>query len=209
MTKAIFWDNDGILVDTERLYFEATRDVLATVGVSLSRAQYVDLFMVHSSGAWHLAQAMGLSDSAVDQLRIARDRRYCERLAKAPLLMPGIVDVLEALHGVEIANHSGGGCLVAIGSQVTVLEWNRSREEARVDFVRCGTNRVGRELAGKKELRAARLALPGVESNLWLDHDRATLQRPAVKHPATSADPTLQVDERFDKQTGVGQRDLR
>ncbi len=37
MIKAIFWDNDGVLVDTERLYFLATRHVLATVGVTLTR----------------------------------------------------------------------------------------------------------------------------------------------------------------------------
>jgi beta-phosphoglucomutase-like phosphatase (HAD superfamily) len=35
-TKAIFWDNDGVLVDTERLYYTATKQVLATVGVDLS-----------------------------------------------------------------------------------------------------------------------------------------------------------------------------
>jgi beta-phosphoglucomutase-like phosphatase (HAD superfamily) len=37
MIKAIFWDNDGVLVDTERLYFIATQRVLAGVGVSLSQ----------------------------------------------------------------------------------------------------------------------------------------------------------------------------
>ena len=29
MIRAIFWDNDGVLVDTEHLYFQATRQVLA------------------------------------------------------------------------------------------------------------------------------------------------------------------------------------
>jgi len=28
MIKAILWDNDGLLVDTERVYFEANRQVL-------------------------------------------------------------------------------------------------------------------------------------------------------------------------------------
>ena len=31
----ILWDNDGVLVDTEGLYFQATRDVLRSVGVWL------------------------------------------------------------------------------------------------------------------------------------------------------------------------------
>jgi len=29
MVEAILWDNDGVLVDTEGLFFEATRDALA------------------------------------------------------------------------------------------------------------------------------------------------------------------------------------
>ena len=30
--KAIFWDNDGILVDTEKYYFEANRQILKKAG---------------------------------------------------------------------------------------------------------------------------------------------------------------------------------
>lgn len=29
MLKTIIWDNDGILVDTEELYFKASREVLS------------------------------------------------------------------------------------------------------------------------------------------------------------------------------------
>ena len=45
MIKAIFWDNDGILVDTERLYFQATQQVLAEIGVAFTEAMYIDLFL--------------------------------------------------------------------------------------------------------------------------------------------------------------------
>jgi len=34
--KAIFWDNDGILVDTEKLYMWAARDVLEPLGISVT-----------------------------------------------------------------------------------------------------------------------------------------------------------------------------
>ncbi len=36
MFKAILWDNDGVLVDTEGLYFQATRETIASVGVELT-----------------------------------------------------------------------------------------------------------------------------------------------------------------------------
>ena len=39
---AIFFDNDGVLVDTEPLFLEATQEVLATVGIDLSVDLYHD-----------------------------------------------------------------------------------------------------------------------------------------------------------------------
>jgi len=42
---ALLWDNDGVLVDTEGLYFQATREVLATVAVDLDEALYLQLFL--------------------------------------------------------------------------------------------------------------------------------------------------------------------
>ena len=51
MIKAIFWDNDGVLVDTERLYFLATQQTLATVGVPLTKEQYIELFLLAVKGS--------------------------------------------------------------------------------------------------------------------------------------------------------------
>ena len=55
-TKAILWDNDGVLVDTEQLYFEATQQILQSVGIELTKEQYIELFLVQGKGAWHLAE---------------------------------------------------------------------------------------------------------------------------------------------------------
>jgi HAD superfamily hydrolase (TIGR01509 family) len=99
MIKAIFWDNDGVLVDTERLYFRATQHVLATVGVALTKTQYIDLFLVQGKGAWHLAADKGVSPSVIAQLRHERNTLYRTLLCQEPLLMAGVRDVLDALHG--------------------------------------------------------------------------------------------------------------
>jgi beta-phosphoglucomutase-like phosphatase (HAD superfamily) len=50
MVKAILWDNDGVLVDTARLYLRATREALATVGVDLTRELYIELFLYQGKG---------------------------------------------------------------------------------------------------------------------------------------------------------------
>jgi beta-phosphoglucomutase-like phosphatase (HAD superfamily) len=66
MIEAIFWDNDGILVETEHLYFQATRHVLETIGVALTEADYIQLFLVQGTGAWHLAEKQGIPQDAIE-----------------------------------------------------------------------------------------------------------------------------------------------
>jgi len=97
--KAIFWDNDGVLVDTERLYFQATREVLGQAGIELTPAQYLEWFMVQGTGAWHLAAERGFPPAAIDRMRQERNARYSDLLGREPLVIPGVREVLEALHG--------------------------------------------------------------------------------------------------------------
>lgn len=99
MIRAIFWDNDGVLVDTEHLYFEATQQVLATAGITLSEEIYLELFLRQGRGAWHLAEERGVPPADIDRLRDERNALYARLLDQAPRLIEGVVDVLSALHG--------------------------------------------------------------------------------------------------------------
>jgi HAD superfamily hydrolase (TIGR01509 family) len=94
---ALLWDNDGVLVDTEGLYFQATREVLATVGVELDEALYLQLFLREGRGAFHLARERGLDDGQIDALRSARDARYVQLLATGSLLLAGVEQAVSAL----------------------------------------------------------------------------------------------------------------
>ena len=98
-TKAIFWDNDGVLVETEHLYFQATQHVLASVGIPLTQQDYVELFLVQGRGAWHVAMERGIGPSDIDRLRNERNALYGDLLAQAPCLTAGVIEVLDALHG--------------------------------------------------------------------------------------------------------------
>jgi HAD superfamily hydrolase (TIGR01509 family) len=95
--KAIFWDNDGVLVDTEHLYFEATRRVLATVGVPLTEALFHDLFLVQNRGAWHLAEAAGVPRETLARLRTERDALYGALIDRDGLVLPGVEAALALL----------------------------------------------------------------------------------------------------------------
>lgn len=99
MVKAILWDNDGVLVETEHLYFEATQRVLSAVGIPLTQEQYIELFLVQGRGAWHLAEEQGATPIEVERLRDERNALYGRLLCEAPRTIPGITAVLDALHG--------------------------------------------------------------------------------------------------------------
>jgi HAD superfamily hydrolase (TIGR01509 family) len=97
MIKAIFWDNDGVLVDTERLYFIATQRVLAGVGVSLSQEQYIDLLLVQGKPPWYLAAEKGATPKDIEKLRDERNTLYGSLLEQEHIIIDGAGDVLEKL----------------------------------------------------------------------------------------------------------------
>jgi HAD superfamily hydrolase (TIGR01509 family) len=96
--KAILWDNDGVLVDTEHLYFEATRFVLRELGVELSEAHFVELSLGVGRSCFEVAAAHGISAERIESARLERNHRYSDLLAGTELI-PGVRETLEALHG--------------------------------------------------------------------------------------------------------------
>ena len=94
---AILWDNDGVLVDTERWYFQATREVFADVGIDLTVELYFEYFLSRSGGAWHLAAARGITEAKIATLRHARNERYQGLLEQESITIPGVRETLQAL----------------------------------------------------------------------------------------------------------------
>jgi HAD superfamily hydrolase (TIGR01509 family) len=99
LPRAIFFDNDGVLVDTENLYFRATAEVLADHGVELTASAFHRLFLVESRGAWHLLDETGLPHEDVEVLRARRNARYEELLQDRDLVVPGVREALARLKG--------------------------------------------------------------------------------------------------------------
>jgi HAD superfamily hydrolase (TIGR01509 family) len=98
MIKGIFWDNDGILADTEPLYFRATREVLARFGVELTQQQFIDISLKDGSSLFSLAPD-NLTSAELDTARRSRDARYAELLREETRIIPGVEETLAALHG--------------------------------------------------------------------------------------------------------------
>lgn len=99
MSSAILWDNDGVLVDTEGLYFRATREVLATAGVELTVDLYREISLRRGESAFDLAAARGLNGDAIGRLRARRDALYLASLEDGVKVIEGVEEVLGTLHG--------------------------------------------------------------------------------------------------------------
>jgi HAD superfamily hydrolase (TIGR01509 family) len=100
--KAIFWDNDGVLVDTERLYFSATKQILATVGIDLTKEMFTEFSLKEGKGAWYLAREKGISETDIRDLRDRRNLLYMKLLENENTLIDGTRDALEVLHNKYI-----------------------------------------------------------------------------------------------------------
>ncbi len=96
--KAVFWDNDGVLVDTEHLYLEASRVTLAEIGVALGEAEFVDLSLRQGRSVFDLA-AGRVDAAALDALRTRRNERYADLLRAGVPALAGVEPVLAALRG--------------------------------------------------------------------------------------------------------------
>lgn len=74
MAKGILWDNDGVLVESENLFYQANRDFLAGFDIELSTQDFFDWFLLTDRGAWH--QLGDLDAAQIRALRTARDQLY-------------------------------------------------------------------------------------------------------------------------------------
>ena len=100
MVEAILWDNDGVLVDTECVFFESTRRTLARTGIELSLEQFMELSLRQGRSAFALAAESGWTQQHIAPLKRERDLLYSEMLRTHTRVLPGVAETLKALHGL-------------------------------------------------------------------------------------------------------------
>jgi HAD superfamily hydrolase (TIGR01509 family) len=96
---AILWDNDGVLVNTEGLFFQSTREALARAGVELTQ----EIFLKHSlrlgRSAFDLLTGPSWTPEKVAALKNDRDEIYAQLLRIQDNVFPDAPTVLQQLKG--------------------------------------------------------------------------------------------------------------
>lgn len=99
MFDGIFWDNDGVLMETEHLYYRANAEALAGVGVELSLDDFRRISLRRGESVLDLAAVPGQGGNAPAELRRVRDGIYFRLLGEEARVIPGVRDTLERLQG--------------------------------------------------------------------------------------------------------------
>lgn len=97
--EAILFDNDGVLVDTESLFFETTRRAFGELGVSLDRETWGRRYLTEGNCSKEIALSLGADASRVNKVIEQRNQQYWRILKPGPPLRPNVRETLTALHG--------------------------------------------------------------------------------------------------------------
>ena len=96
MKKYILFDNDGVLVETEKWYFEANVKALKEINIKLDEDIYMEI-MARGGTAWEVAQKQGISKKVIDTQRFKRNIFYQEFLQTKDIEINGVKDILSEL----------------------------------------------------------------------------------------------------------------
>ncbi len=99
MIEAVLWDNDGVLVDSEMLFFETTRTAFARLGLELTQETWGRLYLGQGKRAREIAALLGGDSSRIATMLEERNEEYRQRLRQAPTLRPKVRETLSQLSG--------------------------------------------------------------------------------------------------------------
>jgi len=108
MIDTVLWDNDGLLVDTEILFFEATRKAFARLRLVLTAELWSAQGMAGGRSTHDIAVSLGGEPKQVSDMIEERNRHYTRLLARPPRVLPQARETLTALRGrVRLAMVTG------------------------------------------------------------------------------------------------------
>jgi HAD superfamily hydrolase (TIGR01509 family) len=97
--EAVLWDNDGVLMDTERLFFEATQSAFARLGIELTEKTWGTLYLGEGKKSHEIGALLGAHSAKLDAVLDQRNQQFLQRLRESPPIRPKVRETLSALSG--------------------------------------------------------------------------------------------------------------
>lgn len=95
-SQGVIFDLDGVLIDSEGLYYRAYSEVLKPYGVTVSRDEYEEHWIAQGTGPEYIVAQYNLPISP-DELRQLRSPLYLQLLETEVTLMPYVEETLVRL----------------------------------------------------------------------------------------------------------------
>lgn len=104
MLKAVFFDNDGVLVDTENVFYEANRIMMKRFGHDLTEESFADFSLRRGLSLLDFIVELGFPREHGELARIERNHDYNRMLAErgGGLVLDGVRETLEYLRSKNI-----------------------------------------------------------------------------------------------------------
>ena len=198
MIRAVVFDLDGVLVDTERLHWQAYRAVLAELGVDMGLEEYRRHFIAEGGGPEYACRAYRLAVTP-DELRDRKAPGYLALIAAGAPPRPGAAEALARLHPdfrLAVATNASRAEVRSVLSRLAnaaLLDVTIARD----DYVRA------KPAPDAYLAAAAALGLPPVECVVVEDTARGVRAARAAGMPVVAAPHDLTFDNDF---TGCAQR---
>jgi len=96
---AVHFDHDGLLVDTEILFYEITRDMFRRLGAELEADYWSQEYLSKGRGSTLIAQDLGLDPARWEAVVEERNNLYYAQLEHSLPLRPYARETLESLSG--------------------------------------------------------------------------------------------------------------
>ena len=99
MIEAVLWDNDGLLVDSEALFFELTRKAFDEAGFELDRMYWGVEYLGNAKHSREIACELGMEPRIADSVIERRDEAFLKSLEVPVPLLPEVRRTIESLAG--------------------------------------------------------------------------------------------------------------